>query len=290
MKELRRRFHRFCLRNRNWGIPNLMLWVCLGAGLVYLISLSTHTTFLYEYLDFDRKLILQGQVWRLVSYPFTYFSSQGPVMTLILLVCYYSLGKAVEQTWGTLRFNLFYFCGIFLMDAFCMIFGGSASVFTLHLSLLLAYATLFPDAQFIVFFIIPVRAWILGLIYLVVISAEVISLSIPVMLFPYNLFPLISLGNYFLFFGRNIVNLIPISWRVRKRRPARRHTAAKVVPFPGKRESGAAPAANAPYTHRCAVCGRTDVSDPGLEFRYCSRCNGYHCYCEEHINSHSHVQ
>ena len=268
-----------------------MLWICLGAGLVYLISISTNNTFLYECLLFDRSLILQGQVWRLITYPFTYFSSSGPVMTLILLVCYYSLGKAVEQTWGTLRFNLFYFCGIFLMDVYCMIFGGSASVFTLHLSLLLAYATLYPDAQFIVFFIIPVRAWILGLIYLVVISAEVISMSIPVMLFPYNLYPLISLGNYFLFFGKNVANLIPLSWRRGRRKASHRKTAPKTVPFPGKGEADtSARAAKVSYTHRCIVCGRTDVSHPGLEFRYCSRCKGYHCYCEEHINSHSHVE
>jgi len=30
------------------------------------------------------------------------------------------------------------------------------------------------------------------------------------------------------------------------------------------------------------------VSNPELEFRYCSRCSGYHCFCEEHINSHVH--
>ena len=38
------------------------------------------------------------------------------------------------------------------------------------------------------------------------------------------------------------------------------------------------------------VCGRTDLSDPDLEFRYCSRCKGYHCYCEDHINNHTHVE
>ena len=46
----------------------------------------------------------------------------------------------------------------------------------------------------------------------------------------------------------------------------------------------------APYTHKCTVCGRTDISDPELEFRYCSRCQGYHCYCQDHISNHSHIQ
>ena len=46
----------------------------------------------------------------------------------------------------------------------------------------------------------------------------------------------------------------------------------------------------APYTHRCTVCGRTDVSNPELEFRYCSRCKGYYCYCQDHINNHVHIE
>jgi len=44
----------------------------------------------------------------------------------------------------------------------------------------------------------------------------------------------------------------------------------------------------APYRFRCEVCGRTDVTDPQLDFRYCSRCAGYHCYCLDHINAHQH--
>ena len=43
-----------------------------------------------------------------------------------------------------------------------------------------------------------------------------------------------------------------------------------------------------PYHHKCAVCGRTDADHPELEFRYCSRCAGYHCFCQDHINNHIH--
>ena len=44
------------------------------------------------------------------------------------------------------------------------------------------------------------------------------------------------------------------------------------------------------YLHKCAVCGKTDQTDPQMEFRYCSKCNGYYCYCADHINSHIHIQ
>ena len=58
------------------------------------------------------------------------------------------------------------------------------------------------------------------------------------------------------------------------------------IPF----HSGQKAQTQAPYHHRCTVCGRTDVSNPELEFRYCSKCNGYYCYCEDHINNHTHIE
>ena len=45
---------------------------------------------------------------------------------------------------------------------------------------------------------------------------------------------------------------------------------------------------NLGYRHKCAVCGRTDVTNPELQFRYCSKCAGYHCFCSDHIFNHVH--
>lgn len=295
LKELRRRFERFCFRNRHWGIPNLMLYVSLGAGIVYLMSEMANNYVLYNILVFNRTKILQGQVWRLFTYPLT-FNAGNLLYTLIGLVCYYSLGRAMENLWGTLRFNLFYFSGILMMDTFCMIFGNQATVSSLNLSLFLAYATLYPNTHFLLMFIIPVKAWIFALVYLVLILSDVIYLSYPVMYFPYNLYPLISLANYFLFFGKDVLNVIPLSWRANCRRLFRKKSRtnpqpkSKTIPFPNAGSYQATVATpKAPYTHRCTVCGRTDLSDPDLEFRYCSRCQGYHCYCIDHISNHTHL-
>ena len=302
MNNLRSRWNRFCFRNRDKGIPNLMLYLSLGSALVYLMSTITGNFFLYDWLCFDRELILQGQVWRLISYPLTY-SGGNLLLTAITLFCYYSLGQAMENVWGTLRFNLFYATGVVLMDIFCMLFPPfQADVFSLNLSLFLAYATMFPDTQFLLFFIIPVKAWIFALFYLGVTAIEVFSMfqlvasyGWPVELWVAPLFPVISLANYFLFFGRNIANVFPMSWRLNARRlfnkKAPKAERPKVVPFPkaGSYESSTAQT-KAPYTHRCVVCGRTDTEHPELEFRYCSRCKGYFCYCIDHINNHNHVE
>ena len=201
----------------------------------------------------------------------------------------------MENIWGTFRFNLFYFTGVVLMDIFCMIFGGfRADVYYLNMSLFLGYATLYPDAGFLLFYIIPVKAWIFALLDLVLTLVEVIQLT-AAGLFPYNLFPLIAIANYFLFFGKDVVNVIPLTWRLNARRVFKKKTSQQrktgTVPFPSAGSYEATTVkVKIPYTHRCTVCGRTDLSNPELEFRYCSRCNGYHCYCEDHINNHTHIE
>ena len=291
MKSLRRKFNQFCYQNRNKGIPNLMLYITVGTAIVYLLSQIDKSSTLYYALCFDKALILQGQVWRLITYVFTY-SGSNILLTLIGLLCYFSLGKAVENSWGTFRFNLFYFTGVLLMDVFCMVFDGWADVSYLNLSLLLAYATLYPNAQFLLFFIIPVKAWILALFYLVVTLYNLFILTYMGM-FPYNLFPLISIANYLLFFGKDVVNVIPLTWRINARRILKKKGTKKTgtVPFPTAGSYQATTTkVQAPFTHKCTVCGRTDVTNPELEFRYCSRCNGYHCYCEDHINNHTHIE
>ena len=311
MKDLRKRFNRFCFRNRDKGIPNLMLYIALGNAIVLILTLINGGSVLYDLLCFDKNKILQGQVWRLLTYVFT--QSSGGYLELLFLYFFYMLGRQVELSMGTLKFNLFYLSGVLLMDIFAMIFcpvypegpvtSGEYAYYTailpvywsmayyLHLSLILTFATTHPDAHFVLFFIIPIKAWVIALVSLVLELVSVFNLSYPVMYFPHNLFPLVALANYFLFTGKEILNLVPFGLRAwfgkLFRKKARQ---PKVIPFPNAQANAAATAKSAPYTHRCTVCGRTDISDPDLEFRYCSRCNGYHCYCEDHINNHEHIE
>lgn len=163
-----------------------------------------------------------------------------------------------------------------------MVLSGVADVYYLNMSLFLAYATMYPDARFLLLYIIPVKAWIFALVDLALTIIGVVQMT-AFGLFPYSLFPLVAIANYFLFFGKDVLNVIPLSWRMKlrgkKKQPEQRY---KVV----IRESERKPA----YNHKCVICGRTDISHPALEFRYCSRCNGYFCYCEDHINNHNHIE
>jgi len=313
LNNLRRRFERFCFQNRNKGIPNLMLYIALGNALVLIMSMINGGGVLYDLLCFDKGKILQGQIWRLVTYVFT--QAGDGIIALIFLYFFYMLGRQVEGSMGTFKFNLFYFSGVILMDIFAMIFCPvipegelitdeilhdlvviplySQMSFYLHLSLILTFATLYPDSRFLIFYIIPVKAWVIALVYLLLEGISIFNLSYPVMYFPHNLFPLVALANYLLFIGSDIKNLFPLSWRVKAGRAARKRPAKQTgtIPFrPSNIQRDSSEQRNIPYTHKCTVCGRTDISNPELEFRYCSRCNGYHCYCEEHINQHSHIE
>jgi len=291
LKNLRRQFERFCFRNRDKGIPNLMLYIALGNALVSIMCMVNGGSALYELLCFDKTKILQGQVWRLLSYAFT--QTGNSLIDLLFLYFFYMLGRHVESSMGTFKFNLYYFSGILLMDVFALIFATPFTAplywdmaYYLHLSLILTFATLYPESQFVIFFIIPVKARIIAVVYLVLEAIAIINLSYPVMYFPHNLFPLVALANYLLFIGGDIKNLLPLSWRA-KISPKKPVKKTGTIPFPTTHQ---APKTVDAYTHRCAVCGRTDVSNPELEFRYCSRCKGYYCYCEEHINNHEHIE
>jgi len=308
LKNLRTRFERFCFRNRNKGIPNLMLYITLGNAIVIIMSMINGGGILYELLCFDKGKILQGQVWRLVTYVFT--QSGNGIIELLFLYFFYMLGRFVEGSMGTFKFNLFYLSGVIFMDVFAMIFSpiipeGKITIdeynylksvipvyyqmaYYLHLSLILTFATLHPDSHFMLFMIIPIKAWVIALIYLLLEAISVFNLSYPTMFFPHNLFPLVALGNYLLFMGSDLKNLIPLSWRRKATRKTKQPKKTGTVPFPSgnSRQSGTTEV----YTHRCTVCGRTDVSHPELEFRYCSRCQGYHCYCEDHISNHTHIE
>lgn len=291
MKKLRKRFELFCMRNRNKGIANLMLYLTVGSAIVYFFTLVTENTLLYETLCFNYYAILQGQVWRLITFPLTYMPSD-PFSMLISLYCYYSIGRAVEASWGTLRFNLYYLTGMILLDIYGMVFGSIVTAGFLNLSMILAYATLYPETRFLMYFVLPIKAWVMALFYLIIMVYELLKYP-----YPLNLASTVALLNYFLFFGKDVVNLLPESWRSKFRRrskPAQPRPTSRpnVVQFQIKTEKIRSDKikVDTNYNHRCTVCGRTDVSHPDLEFRYCSRCKGYHCYCEDHIGNHTHVE
>ena len=296
MRTLRQKFDLFCYRNSGKGIPNLMLWIAVGNLFVYFMTQIDPSAVVYQFLRFDKTAILHGQVWRLLTY--ILIPSFGSLLSLaIMMFFYFQIGRILEGSWGTLKFNLYYLTGIVLADLCAMVLpGGVATTYYLNLSLILAFASLYPDNQVLLFFIIPLRMKYLAWFYFALTAFEIIQTP-----FPQNLLPVFALLNYFLYFGRDVRDVFT-SNRTHagqgfhfKRATQRFHNAAPKKPASAKpnphwADHYQSASGQKPYHHKCTVCGRTDTEYPNLEFRYCSRCNGYYCYCMDHINNHTHIQ
>ena len=287
---LRSRFERFCYDHRNKGIPNLMLFVAIGTVIVYFFGYIDPSNVIYRFLCWDQSKILHGQIWRLFSYIFIP-NDNYLLLLLIGLFFYWFIGRLLESQWGTFRFTLYYFSGILLTDIAAMAMGIPANSSYLNLSLLLAYATLMPENTVLLFMIIPLKMKWLAWLYMALTLMDMLRLlmagGFPVGLY-YALMTLVPLLNYILFFGREIRGVLPFAGG----RPARRAhpNRQQARPNPNWAQNYRAADGTKPYRHKCTVCGRTDTDYPDLEFRYCSRCNGYYCYCQDHINNHVHIQ
>ena len=178
MNELRKRFERFFLKNRDKGIPNLMLGIAIGNLAVYGFSLIDPSNLVYSYLCFSRAAILKGQVWRLVTYVFTYLlDTRGWsfFLSLVSLFCFYQFGRILEQYWGRFKFNLYYLTGVVLMDLAALLLGGQATTEYLNISLFLAVATIAPEAKVMLYFIIPIKMKYMAWVYLGFTALSVVS-------------------------------------------------------------------------------------------------------------------
>lgn len=294
MSQFRRKWERFFLRNRDKGIKNLMLYIVIARLAIYMIDLADPSGMLYSLLTFRPTKILQGQVWRLISFVLLPdYSGLGSLLFLAISLFFaYYVGRMLESAIGTLKFNLYYLSSILLLDIVGMVLSvispaseiyvcGYIMLF-LDLSLLLAFAALYSDTTVRVFYIIPVKMKYLAWFELLYQVYYIIRFP-----FPAKLFALVPLLPFIVFFASDVKNLLPNAWQYRRKRAPKRSKAEK--PNPNWAKNYRSKDGQRPYHHKCTVCGRTDADYPDLEFRYCSRCKGYYCYCIDHINNHAHI-
>ncbi len=287
MKKIAASIDKFCVKHPGFGIPNLMLFIVIGNIIVYLFSMMDRTGYFLSYLLFNPQLIIRGQIWRLVTFIFIPEGSNLLTMA-ISLYFYYFIGSTLERQWGTPKFTLYYLCGILFTVVYGIIVGliGNVGYFALgasyiNLSMFFVFATFFPESRVLLFFIIPIKIKWLAYVDAAFFAFGVIMNLIggSVML---AFVPVVAILNYFIFCGDMLLDSF-----TRFKYQVKRKTDPNVINFK-KAAKAHAETAGKPYTRKCAVCGRTDTDFPELEFRYCSRCEGYHCFCEDHINSHIH--
>lgn len=248
------------------AIPGLIRYVALFNALVFILHLLA-PGFL-SVLELDPRLVLQGEIWRLVTWIFIP-ETLSPFWIFFALLFLLYLGDGLESAMGASRLTLFYVTGVVFCTLVNFLFGlqgggpvlGRANTF-LNLSLLLAFATLYPDFKVLVFFVLPVKiAWLALFSAVIMIMA---TLGQPMVVAA-------TLGasflNYFLFFHKDLRENLPF--------PSSRSRAGHVKAIISRD-----PPTPLGTLHRCETCGRTEASDPDLEFRVSS--NGSE-YCREHL-------
>ena len=287
MSKWEKKFGKYAISNLT-----LMLIMCYVAGYI----LTWLAPSVMTYLTLDAYAILHGQVWRLVTWLIAPPSSFDIFFTFITLFVYWSLGTQLERVWGVWRYNVYIFTGILLtavgsfvtMGIYYLIFPGmdplSAAVlfrwgaqyystYYVNMSIFLAYAFTFPDNQFLLMFVIPVKAKWLGIIYAVILVLD--------------MFSAISMGLWFSVAaaGASLLNFLIFYLRTRSHMHLNPKQIKRRVEF--RQDIRRNPRVT---KHKCAVCGQTDEDAPDLEFRFCSKCNGNYEYCQNHLFTHTHVK
>lgn len=290
-----------------YAIPNLstILLMCYAVG--YLIQFI-NGDFL-NYLTLDPYQILHGQVWRVFTWVVVPPSMGGIFTTLIMLYFYWSLGSTLERTWGTYRYNVYIFSGMLFtvlgsfvaMGLMYLVHGGTGGLLSvlgastlfsagsiffstgyINMSIFLAFAATFPDMQVLLMFIVPIKVKWMGIVYAVMaLWGFIEGTKIPIMgsvVLDLSIFSrtaiLASLLNFIIFFFTSRNRIVRSPKQIKRQHEFKRevHRSASTI-----------------AKHKCAVCGRTSESNPELEFRFCSKCNGNYEYCQDHLFTHQHV-
>ena len=247
-----------------FALPNVTIYLIAGQTILYVMFMTGRLNRSMTWLAAD--LLRQGEWWRLILFPFDP-PAANPIFVLFAWYIFYLMGTALEGEWGSFRYNLFLLIG-FLLTVAASFLVPSYRVTNTYLagSVFLAFAALYPDFELLLFFVLPVRIkWLATLTwlyygYLFLFGA-----------WPTRLMILASVGNFLLFFAREIVIQLRYGSR-RLTREAGRFSQRSDEPF-----------------HRCSVCGITDKTHPDMDFRYCQECVGQRGYCTAHIGHHEHV-
>ena len=280
--KLERKFGRF-------GIPNLTIYmiVCYVIGYALMIV----NPGILNWLSLEPAYILRGQVWRLVTWVLYPPSTSGVLwFAIAVLFFYYPIGTSLERTIGTFKYTLYILSGVIftILGAFILYFllganvlvGNVFSTYYISLSTFLAYAMCYPDMQVLLMFIIPVKMKWMAIFYVVIVVYEMIQYVMAGAW--YLVIPIVaSLLNFIIFyFGTKDFS------RYNPKEIHRRNEFRRAMEPQGRMKSGSGSVTK----HKCAICGRTELDDPNLEFRFCSRCNGNYEYCQDHLFTHTHVK
>lgn len=272
-------------------------------------------------LSLDPYAVIHGhEYWRLVTWILVPPEDDNLFFVLIMLYFYYSIATTLELTWGSFYLNLYVFSGLiwtmigafglyfFIMNnpEYYMLYGKGftfraysmhISTYYMNISILLAYAATYANETILLFFVLPIKMGVLGVIYFIYFAVMIYD-SWPIGGFIIGA----ALVNFLVFFVctrgiRKVRRKLTMADILRQRmaKAQARNYGGSTGGNSGSAGSSQSSRPQMKYKsssiakHKCAICGRTSETNPELSFRFCSKCEGNFEYCEEHIFTHKHV-
>lgn len=255
---------------RRWGrvaIPNLIGFIVGGTAIVWLLSLLRP--------EFQSRLILdihavgRGEIWRLVTFLFLPAVRPEPssiIWEAVDLYFTWWVGSSLEQHWGAFKFDVYYLLGAIATIAAAIVFGPMRN-FWLNWSLVFAFATVFPDVQILLFFVLPIRVKWLGIfaaaafVYFFAAGDANERAAIAA-----------SVVTYALFFADHW-------WSLARNRRVVVHQRARRAEFE--------PVASVFGRRVCAICGASEADGADVRVCSCEKCGGKpRTLCLEHARNH----
>ncbi|NLA11607.1 MAG: rhomboid family intramembrane serine protease [Firmicutes bacterium] len=197
---------------RRYAIKNLIFYIIAFNALIFVLDFVVPRGVSLDVLVLYPRLVLQGEVWRLVTYIFLPPSS-SPIWIIFILYFYYLVGTGLEQAWGAFRFNVYYILGMIGTTIAAFITGAGYTGVYLNLSLFFAFAHLFPDFQILLFFILPIKVKYLAWLNWILLGVTVFTMPLP-----HKLAVVAAVLNYLVFFGPDIYRNIRLRRRVQLNR------------------------------------------------------------------------
>lgn len=297
MDNFERKYGKYAVKN----LPKILIFCYVLGYLIQLVErMNGLNGVISQFICLNPERIVHGQVWRLFTWVLIPPASFD-FFTIIMLLFYYSISKTLESVWGTFRFNIYLFSGMLFTILGSFILMGLLSVcpglmqysdsiatemmvvgvyyfstYYVNMSIFLAFACTFPDNRVLLMFVIPIKMKWLGIAYGAILVYEAIAGG------PYMLVTIVaSLLNFLVFF-------LTFRKKSGKSAKARFEQARRYRNF--ENDINKAKESSGMSKHRCAICGRTELDNPDLQFRFCSKCNGNYEYCSDHLFSHTHVE
>ncbi|MDD6326883.1 MAG: hypothetical protein Q4D54_08850 [Eubacteriales bacterium] len=309
LTKMERKFGKYAIRN----LP-IVIVICFAIGYLLVQFFPSVYANLY-FSPYD--IIVGHEYWRLFTWVFSPPEAFS-FLSLIMLFFYYMFGQAIERGIGTFMFNVYILGGWLLTTLACFgtslyfyfhfgnnemfwiwsqLNGGFEMMTYMMYSLFLGFALVYSDSMVLFMFIIPVKASWIAYIDMVFLAYRFVSIDIA-----------LSRASIVAYLVNFCILYLLLQSRIKRRRATRsqhknqQNYRQQVIDFETARraQNGDNRTQNAskhsgqnPVTitrHKCAVCGRSELDDPNLEFRFCSKCNGNYEYCSEHLYTHEHVK